>query len=75
MKVEKLFQGIGAGNNAGGMMPLRQRVNKYGSDAKMTREAFEKYLSSEGGSVPWQLKHVSNCEEDFATATYKKRNL
>ena len=57
------------------MTSLRQRVNKYGGDAKMTRESFEKYFSSKEGSVAWQLKHVRNCGEDFATATYNKRKL
>ena len=39
------------GNNAGGMTSLRQRVNDYGSDAKMTRESFEKYFSRKESSV------------------------
>jgi predicted transcriptional regulator len=56
------------------MTPLQQRVNKYGSDAKVTRERFEKYFNSKEGAVSWQLKHVRSFGEDLATAIYKTIN-
>ena len=52
---------------------LRQRVNRYGRDAKETRIKFEEYFNSEEGSVPWQLKYVRSCGESFAHALYYKR--
>ena len=57
----------------GGMAHLRQRVNRYGRDAKETRIKFEEYFNSEEGSVPWQLKYVRSCGESFAHALYYKR--
>ena len=62
-------------NNSGGMRCLLRRINKYGNDSKTTKESFEKYFNSRKGSVAWQLKHVRNCGEDFATATYNKEDM